>query len=268
MPTASRTAWEMAAARARRESRGTGTSSTRMPVTSSSSAVGSSFAASSRCGRPRSLAETTDVGAGGGGVDALEDVTERRVALLQGGEDAAAVVGRDDDREVGTRLAGSDEQGIGVVQEGQVADVGEGAARRTSEGGSDRGRQRAVDSGQAAVRDHETPLPHRVRAGDEVEVADRVRRSDHQQSFGRDGVVDGTGDLQRGTGGLPVGHDVDGRCGHRIRRAPGVEPRGRRHAGPARRPGRPSGRDPAGAESDADRGPARRRRRSCGRGGR
>ena len=76
-------------------------------------------------------------------------------ALLEHREDRAAVVVDDHDRQVGPRLVGTEDQPVAVVQERHVAHQREVAgAVRPAERGADRGRDGAVDAGQAAVGDH------------------------------------------------------------------------------------------------------------------
>ena len=98
-----------------------------------------------------------------------------RRALLEGGEDRAAVVVDHDDRQVGALLARAEEEPGGVVQEGHVAHQRERARRlRPPQRGADRGADRAVDAGQAAVGDHLAAAADVVAGDDQVEVADRV----------------------------------------------------------------------------------------------
>ena len=80
-----------------------------------------------------------------------------RAALFELMEDAAAVVVRDDDHEIGSRLVGADEQSVVVVQEGQVGHEGQ---RRTTtqrlmrKRRAPRGGHQAVDSVGAPIADH------------------------------------------------------------------------------------------------------------------
>ena len=140
------------------------------------------------------------------------------VALFEGGEDAAAVVVHHDDAQVGARFGGADDQAVGVVQEGQIANQRVRRAR-VGEGGSDGGGDGAVDAGQAAVRDCADRY-----YGRQVQVAYRVRRRNDEHPVGAGALTHDRGDRRTGE---PVGqHLVDRRPGELIRLQP---------AGPANR---------------------------------
>jgi hypothetical protein len=100
--------------------------------------------------------------------EALEGVTEG--SLLQGGEDATAVIVHHDQAQVGSRLAGADRQAGRVVHEGKVAQqaVGRPAVRQCR---ADGGRRGAVDAARAPAGQH----PH-VRAIARLAVIDVTYR--------------------------------------------------------------------------------------------
>ena len=122
---------------------------------------------------PLARAEGLEVDAVGGAEDPFERRGVGVGALLQGGEDRAAVVVDDDQGQVGTGLVRADDQAVGVVEEGHVAEQGQGAGRvAAAEGDADGGGDGPVDAGQATVPDDEPVLVRGVRRGHEVEVAD------------------------------------------------------------------------------------------------
>src|SRR5690606_1099554 len=69
---------------------------------------------------PGGGAQRGEVDAVRGAEDAVEAVGEGRVALLEHGEDGAAVVVDDHDGEVGARLVGAEHEPARVVEEGDV----------------------------------------------------------------------------------------------------------------------------------------------------
>ena len=122
-----------------------------------------------------------------------------RAALFELVEDAPAVVVRDDDHEVGSRLVGADEQSVVVVQEGQVAHEGQRRAssqRLMRQGGAPRGGHQAVDPVGAPISDHAQAI---APAGDHLDLADRPRGSHEHQGVVRGPVPDlgGHGDPVR-----------------------------------------------------------------------
>jgi len=90
-------------------------------------------------------------GAVRGAEQPLERARER--GLLQGGEDAAAVVVDHDQAQVGTRLVRAEGQARRVVQERQVPDQREGRAA-VGQRGTDRRRGGAVDPAGTAAGQH------------------------------------------------------------------------------------------------------------------
>jgi len=150
--------------------------------------------------------------------DALEVRGVRRIALLQGGEDAAAVVVDHHDPQVRPSLVRADDEPVRVVQEGEITDQ-RVRRSRVRERGADRGRDRAVDTGQTAVGDGPDRYDRR-----EVEIADRVGGGDHEHAVGTGGRADGRGDRRPGEA---VGEKfVDRRAGCVIRLLPAFQPVG------------------------------------------
>ena len=86
------------------------------------------------CRMPCARHSAAEVGSGGGAEDALEVGGTLGCPVLERGEDAATVVVDDDQGEVGRRLVGADEQAVGVVQEGEVAEQGVGRAGGAASG--------------------------------------------------------------------------------------------------------------------------------------
>ena len=124
-------------------------------------------------------AQRPDIRSRGGAKDTLE----RRLALrgtgFQQGEDAAPVVIDHDDGQIRALLMRADEEGVRVVEEGQVADEREAghSPSRTGlvthgESDPDRRGQHAVDPGEATVSDDLHPVGEP--GGAKVEVPDRV----------------------------------------------------------------------------------------------
>ena len=211
-----------------------------MPPFGLPSAWSSSAAESTRqCGVLRGLAERGEVDVVRGAEEPLVGVRVVLGALLEGGEDRAAVVVGDHDREVRARLVRPDHQPGGVVQERHVAHQREVATLGLPrERGTDRGRDGAVDTGQAAVGDDLAAAADVVRRGHQVEVADRVRGADDEVAAGRQRAADRAGDVVRREAGR-----VDERvelARHRSRRPP-ARPRARRGRRCRPRPGRVTG---------------------------
>ena len=106
---------------------------------------------------------------------------------LEGAEDPAAVVVGDDERQVGAGLVRADHQPGQVVQQGQVAEVGErrpgggGAHPIDGQGDPDRRGDGAVDPGHAAVGHHPDTVAGR---GELADVPRHLRRAEHQRAAG------------------------------------------------------------------------------------
>ena len=112
------------------------------------------------------------------------------------------------------------------MQERHVAHQREVAALGLPrERGTDRGRDGAVDAGQAAVGDHLAAAADVVRRGHQVEVADRVRGADDEVAAGRQRAADGAGDVVRREAGRV---DQRRRAAARPRRPPPARRRARR----------------------------------------
>ena len=122
-------------------------------------------------------------------------------ALLERGEDAAAVVVDHHDGQVGARLVGADDEAVLSCRKVRSPiSAKRPAGVRPAQRGPDRRGHRAVDAGQAAVGDDHPPVADPVARHHQVEVADRVRRADEQQPAGRQGARDRPGDLRAGSG--------------------------------------------------------------------
>ena len=93
----------------------------------------------------------------GGAEDALERRRVQLGALFQGGEDRPAVVVDDDQGQVESRLARPEDQPVGVVEERPSPSSARSGTRSRRPRASDRGGDRPVDAGQAAVP-HDEPV--------------------------------------------------------------------------------------------------------------
>ena len=121
-------------------------------------------------------AQRRQIGPVRGGEHPLERRSVRRLPVLQGGEDGAAVVVGDDHLQVRALLRRPDQQPADVVQERQVPD--QGAHRAThAQSHADRGGQGAVNTGQASVGHHARRFGP---VGHQVQVPDRVARGDDE----------------------------------------------------------------------------------------
>jgi hypothetical protein len=157
-----------------------------------------------------------------GAEHALEAVLVLGRTLFQQGEDAAAVVVVDDERQVRSLFAWSDEQAVEVVQQGQVADqrVGRPVA---GQGHAHGGRHVAVDACDPAVGEHGD-----VRAGfrHQVDVPHGVRRAEEQGRAGGQRADDLGRQLQPGRPLLLAEQLLDRVGGTRVRVPPGRQPLG------------------------------------------
>ena len=86
----------------------------------------------------------------------------------------------------GRRWPRPSEQAVRVMEEGEVAEVGDGPGRAgAAERDADGRRDHAVDAGETAVADHEAVLERWPRRAHDVEVADRVGGADHERGVAR-----------------------------------------------------------------------------------
>ena len=133
-------------------------------------------------------------------------------ALFEELEDTAAVVVGHDDGEIARpRLTGPDQQPGRVVQEGQVAHERDGPAALVRQRGAHRRRDGAVDTCDAAIRQH----PHGgLGIAHECRVANRVGCAEQKLVAVRESIHHSSCHVQ--AGGLGVGRRVA--CGRQFRR--------------------------------------------------
>ena len=176
--------------------------------------------------------QRADVDVMGSAEDPRRHVGESRITLLEQFEDAATVVvGDHDGQALRCRLRRPDQQTRAVVHERQVAEKRDGAAPAGTferQRSADRSGHRSVDAGHAAVGTHLHPGGVEPHQGD---VADRVRRAQHQLVTRPHRVRHRRGDVQAGgqrMSGQLLAHRGDGMV---VALLAATEPVRRRRAG-------------------------------------